>query len=537
MKKILLLLVTLTGFLSAFGHNLNYEKVLPRQWTLHGEKQPVWGTFHHCHDGQVFIETVDGITRAFPMQQLAEEDRRFVERRQARIDALNQRLVISRSVSSKARSWTWVLPLALLLLLAGLFFVPPLRPKRKYLIPVLLTGCFALASGFRKGEFRLMSSSTDPLSIDSAFTPFRPNVNTFWDPTYFHVESQGIPTTHEMMVGISDHGWQQQVPIPQCYLGNNSWSIPLNPTVAATPVPVSPAHFTRGAIAVAVNGVAIFSPYTNTGVDAYLDGQLDDFGGHCGRADDYHYHIAPLHLYAYTSPTLPVAYALDGYAVYGALEPDGTPMAALDVNHGHFGSNGVYHYHGSAAAPYMIGNMVGVVTEDSTHQIVPQAAARAVRPWLTPLSGALITDCTPNGTGNGYTLTYTLAGSTDSIVYSWTPTGVYTFNFYTASGLNTQVYNGFVPCSLSTGLSDAFALTSSLNLFPNPVTDHLRIALAPGIPISSVEETSVMSLDGRMHFRSARFESDISTVGLAPGIYLLRVRIGNEPVVRKFIVQ
>jgi hypothetical protein len=27
-----------------------------------------------------------------------------------------------------------------------------------------------------------------------------------------------------------------------------------------------------------------------------LAGELDEYGGHCGRADDYHYHIGPVHL-------------------------------------------------------------------------------------------------------------------------------------------------------------------------------------------------------------------------------------------------
>jgi hypothetical protein len=79
-------------------------------------------------------------------------------------------------------------------------------------------------------------------------------------------------------------------------------------------------------------------------VDALLDGQLDQWGGHSGRADDYHYHTAPLHLDAQTPDILPIAFALDGFAIYGSLEPDGAPMLPLDTNHGHFDAAGVYHY-------------------------------------------------------------------------------------------------------------------------------------------------------------------------------------------------
>jgi hypothetical protein len=103
----------------------------------------------------------------------------------------------------------------------------------------------------------------DPVWMDSAFAPFRPAVNTRWDNNWFYVESKGIPA-HNMMVGITS--WQQQVPIYQCYIGTNAWSIPMNPVKAITPVPVNNQHFLRGAVAIAANGVPIFNPYTNTGL-------------------------------------------------------------------------------------------------------------------------------------------------------------------------------------------------------------------------------------------------------------------------------
>ena len=104
-------------------------------------------------------------------------------------------------------------------------------------------------------------------------------------------------------------------------------------------------------------------------------------------------------------------------------------------------SNGVYHYHGTAAAPYMIGKMVGQVTQDATYQIIPQAQAHPVRGPQNPLPGALITACKPNATNNGYTLKYTLNSQSDSIVYNWTNTGVYTFSFFTPSSASDSVYS------------------------------------------------------------------------------------------------
>ncbi|MFN9041049.1 MAG: YHYH protein [Planctomyces sp.] len=112
------------------------------------------------------------------------------------------------------------------------------------------------------------------------------------------------------MVGIT--AWQQQVPLPQKYNGENAWRIPLNPVPAKAPMSAK-TNFFRGAIAIAVNGVPIFNPIKNDGkTDTLLAGELDNFGGHCGRADDYHYHIAPVHLEKQTGSGTPVGWALDG---------------------------------------------------------------------------------------------------------------------------------------------------------------------------------------------------------------------------------
>lgn len=68
---------------------------------------------------------------------------------------------------------------------------------------------------------------TDPLFIDAAYTPHKHRVKTRWDDNWFYVESKGIPD-HIMMKGITS--WQQQVPLPQCCVGNNAWQIPLKYT-------------------------------------------------------------------------------------------------------------------------------------------------------------------------------------------------------------------------------------------------------------------------------------------------------------------
>ena len=69
-------------------------------------------------------------------------------------------------------------------------------------------------------------------------------IRTRWDDRFFYVESNGIPD-HRMMVGIT--AWQQQVPLPQKYAGDNAWQIPLHPAPAKTPASTKD-RFLRGAI-------------------------------------------------------------------------------------------------------------------------------------------------------------------------------------------------------------------------------------------------------------------------------------------------
>ncbi|NBW03182.1 MAG: YHYH protein, partial [Cytophagia bacterium] len=281
-------------------------------------------------------------------------------------------------------------------------------------------------------------TKTSTSFIDSAFAPYKSaSLATNWDDTYFYVSSNGIPS-HNMMVGITS--WQQQVPIAQPYTGTNHWSIPLAPVYAATPVSTK-TNFMKGAVALAVNGVPIFNALNNRGEDSFLIGELDKWGGHCGKGDDYHYHAAPLHLSS-TSGLKPIAFALDGFAVYGAKEPDGSTMKTLDECHGHLGSNNVYHYHGTNDYPYVVGSMKGKVTLDPStpapeNQIIPQAFTNPLRPALTPLNGASITTFSAPSS-NSYLLTYKIGAKTGSVQYSWTNNNLYTFVFTDVDGKQTN---------------------------------------------------------------------------------------------------
>lgn len=252
----------------------------------------------------------------------------------------------------------------------------------------------------------------------AGFSAFTKSVKVLRSGSYYLVESNGIPD-HQMMVGIKS--WQQQIPTVQPYSGTNAWSIPIKPVLAANPISAK-THFLRGAIAIAVNGVPIFNALNNRGDDALLAGELDDWGGHCGRADDYHYHIAPMHLQSIVGKKAPIAYALDGFPIYGETEVDGKKVIGLDEFNGHFDAKKNYHYHGTKTYPYINGGFKGEVREVEG-QVDPQSTTKAFRPAGAPLRGAVITGLTRIDL-NSFDLKYQLNGIESHIKYTATLSNV-----------------------------------------------------------------------------------------------------------------
>jgi hypothetical protein len=255
------------------------------------------------------------------------------------------------------------------------------------------------------------------------------DVKTSENSDYLLVESNGLPE-HNMMEGITS--WQQQVPLPQNYTGSNSWKIPLKPELADEPM-LTKNHFHRGAIAIAVNGVPIFNAVNNRGEYALDIGELDRWGGHSGRADDYHYHIAPEHLEEIVGKGNPIGYALDGFPLYGKTKE------VLDKYLGRFNKEGSYQYHAVDYPPYLIAGLRGVVKTDSPakapeDQIEPQARSYPVRTKdYGPLNGAQITRL-KKVADNSYSLEYTLGGKQLKVNYSWDEKGIYQFEYIDAEG-------------------------------------------------------------------------------------------------------
>ena len=276
------------------------------------------------------------------------------------------------------------------------------------------------------------------------------------DRTYAYLGSSGL-ATHVMMDGIT--ATNLQVPVEQNFRGQNAWKIPLHPAIAATPTPV-----VDGPVGVAINGVPIFNPCKQGGCqngDTKVLGELDVCNGHAGRADDYHYHAAPTCLMAGKPAdywdTHPVGWALDGFAIFGYRNADGT-VAPRDSLCGGNTSAVVnapagYSYHVTDASPYVLSCLRGTPSPDLANQGAKYRPMRQPPVTPFPVTGmGLSTD-----PGDGYqVLQFTSARSfttTETGADSYAnPPGTYRIRYrpVTGSALSTLLalpqHNGKSAC-------------------------------------------------------------------------------------------
>ncbi len=226
------------------------------------------------------------------------------------------------------------------------------------------------------------------------------------DGTYAYVASIDS-TTDQTMNGITSTNLQ--VPTPQNFQGANGWKIPLKPVLAASATQVP-----SGPIGVAINGLPIFNPCvqngncTATNGDTKAEGQLDICNGHAGRADDYHYHAAPVCMMAEQSTvywnTHPVGWLLDGFAVFGYGNADGsTPnrdsCGGITISGAQIpaGYPYTYAYHVIDTFPYITDNCIsGVPSPDLPNQGSKYKTLR--QPPVTPFNDTNMTLTTaPDG--------------------------------------------------------------------------------------------------------------------------------------------
>jgi phosphatidylethanolamine-binding protein (PEBP) family uncharacterized protein len=228
---------------------------------------------------------------------------------------------------------------------------------------------------------------------------------------YGKLASTGLPS-HAMMNGIT--ATNLQVPLPTNFTGSNAWTLPLTPAIATSTTSVN-----DGPIGVAVNGVPIFNPCKQGGCtngDTKVLGELDVCNGHAGRADDYHYHAAPTCLMADQAAsywdTHPIGWALDGFAIFGYNNADGTTATRDAV----CGGNTLmvpnapvgYSYHLTDASPYVLSCLRGTPSPDLANQGSKYSPLR--QPPVTPFPVANMT-LTTDSTDGYQVLQFTSARS------------------------------------------------------------------------------------------------------------------------------
>jgi phosphatidylethanolamine-binding protein (PEBP) family uncharacterized protein len=391
------------------------------------------GSFVLARDEKVQILKHGGVLVSVPLEKLSHADRAWVRARVEAIRRINHGTdePISEIPSSDSAGLN---PTWLALSILGFAFVAAwirrgLKSNRWLAIAATLIATANV------GILAVAQDRKPKPAIQTHFEPFKDKLKFRSDNKWFFVESDGMPD-HRMMVGIT--AWQQQVPIPQKYKGNNAWQIPLFPQLSDKPVSARKQLF-RGAIALAANGVPIFNPIKNDGrTDTFLAGELDEYGGHCGRGDDYHYHIAPIHLEKVVGKGKPIGYALDGYPLYGFTDAEGKEPKDLDEFNGRMEKGG-YRYYSTKRYPYVNGGLRGVVTVKDD-QIDPQPRAYSPRPALTPLRGARITGFERDDSKNSVSVKYEINGKSGSVKYTASKEK-YEFEFTDTSGkVTTQSY-------------------------------------------------------------------------------------------------
>ncbi|MEP2618868.1 MAG: YHYH protein [Marinomonas sp.] len=209
--------------------------------------------------------------------------------------------------------------------------------------------------------------------IDAGFDQ---EVTVTCDAEYAYVISSTYPD-HPVMTGIT--GTNEQVPVPA---KGYAAPIKLHPSKADSLTTID------AAVGVAVNGVPIYD-YSSQGEldvheydekhDTLVLGQLDNCGGHAGRRDDYHYHVAPtcmMDTMKNQGSDAIIGWGYDGYPLYGNKNPDGSDIATgtLDVCNGQADDEYGYRYQTSTTPPYIIQCLVGQVDT----QVLPR---------VSPLSG------------------------------------------------------------------------------------------------------------------------------------------------------
>jgi hypothetical protein len=278
-------------------------------------------------------------------------------------------------------------------------------------------GCGAMEDASASGS---TSEHCAAVTASIAAAGFGDSVKVTCDSRYAYIVSDTYPS-HPKMIGIT--GTNDQVPVPA-----PGYTSP----IALAPVKATKVTSIDAALGVAVNGVPIYD-YTSQGLsdpaaydplaDTKLTGELDMCGGHAGRGDDYHYHVAPscmISAMKNQGPSAILGWAFDGYPIYGNQNPDGTTIAAgeLDVCNAKADTTFGYRYHTSDKHPYIIQCLVGEIDLSLAPRVAPLSATiGGGKPPGNKPPGGVTNLRLVEATDGTRTMTYDHAGKAYSIKY------------------------------------------------------------------------------------------------------------------------
>ena len=204
-KLQMLIVISLLFSFEAFSHNINYQNIVLHEWSLN-DNTKIKASFLMFKNEEVYLQKENAETVHFPLSQFSKSDQQNILQRYQRIGQLNWQKAKATQENSASENLSPLLKivsvfLILTLILCATYFLNSEKRMRYVSLFAVVAAASVIYSFKTKPVFQTMFA-TDPLSVDSAFAPFKPDVVTSWDSNYFYVESHGIPTTHPMMAGI-----------------------------------------------------------------------------------------------------------------------------------------------------------------------------------------------------------------------------------------------------------------------------------------------------------------------------------------------
>jgi hypothetical protein len=203
-------------------------------------------------------------------------------------------------------------------------------------------------------------SPTVQSNVPAFYSNFQSEVAISMSGSSVVLRSNGTPDHKSPYWGVGNAMYE--APQPGMIVNpNRIMSQNLVLTVPASPELATPSDTPLGPIGIAVNGVALFNQYAAGRSPLTNEIQtFDRYNGHPQQSGMYHYHVEPLWLTAAHGSSSLIGVLLDGFPVYGTVEASGAAPSGLDSCNGHShptpdAPEGIYHYHVTAAVPYIAG--------------------------------------------------------------------------------------------------------------------------------------------------------------------------------------